>query len=68
MWAVTASMYDVKALCGLLHHLNLTLTLTIIKVQCMDRNPNLTTVAATRPKIRWIAAAVVTLGFLDNAL
>ena len=47
MWDITASMYDVHALCGLLHPL--TLSLTIIKVQCRARNPNPTTVAETRP-------------------
>ena len=47
--AVTSYVYDVQALCGLLHFLTLTLTLTIIKAQCTARNPNPTTVAATRP-------------------
>ena len=64
MWAVTASMCDVQALCGLLHPL--TLTLTIIRVQCTGRKPNPTIVATTRPK-RWrIAANLVRLGFLDT--
>ena len=34
----------------------------------MARNPNPTTVAATRPKRRRVAATVVGLGFLDTAL
>ena len=66
LWDVTSSMYDVQALCGLLHVL--TLTLTIIRVQCRARNPNPTTVAATRPKRRRVVATVVGLGFLDTAL
>ena len=66
MWVVTDSMYDVQALCVLLHPL--TLTLTIKKVQCRDQNPNPTTVAATRPKRRRVAATVIGLGFLDTAL
>ena len=60
MWAVTASMYDVQALCRLLHPL--TLTLTIIKVQYTARNPNLTAVTATC-RIFWrVAATVLGLG------
>ena len=66
MWTVIASMHDAQALCGLLHPL--TLSLTITKVQCRARNPNPTTVAATHPKIRVLAATVVGLGFLDTAL
>ena len=66
MWAVASFVYDVQALCGLLHVL--TLTLTIIKVQCTARNPNPTTVAATRTKRRRVAATVAGLGFLDMAL
>ena len=66
MWAVTTSMYDVHVLCGLLHPL--TLILTIIKGQFRARNPNPTTVAATRQKRRRIAATVVGSGFLDTAL
>ena len=58
-------MYDAQALCGLLHVLSL--TLTIIKVQYTAQNPNPTTVAATNPKRRWVAAPVVGLGFLDIA-
>ena len=53
MWAVASYVYDVYALCWLLHVL--TLTLTIIQVQCTARNPNRTTVAATRPKRRRVA-------------
>ena len=68
MWAVTASMCDVQALCGLLHPLTLTLTLTIIKVQCRARNPHHTIVAASHSKRRRVAATVVGLGFLDTAL
>ena len=66
MWAVTASTDDVQALCGMLHPL--TLILTTMKVQCRTRNPNFTTVAATRPEIRRAAASVVGLGILDAAL
>ena len=44
------------------------LSTTIIRVQCRARNPNPTTVAATRPKRRRVAATVVGLGFLDTAL
>ncbi len=61
MWAVASYMYDVNALCGLLHVL--ILTLTIIKVQCTARNPNPTTVAATRRLFGRVAATVVGLGF-----
>ena len=66
MWAVASYVYVVQVLCGLLHPL--TLILTMIKVQCTARNPNPTTVAATRPKRRRVAATVVGLGFLDTAL
>ena len=59
-------MYDVQALCGLLHPLSL--NLTIIWVQCRARNHNPTTVAAIRSKIWRIAATIVGLGFLDTAL
>ena len=48
MWDVVASMYDAQALCGLLYPL--TLILTMMKVECRNRNPNPTTVAATRLK------------------
>ena len=65
MWAVASYMYDVQALCGLLHVL--TLTITLIKVQCTARNPNPNTVAANRPKRRRSAATVVGLEFLDTA-
>ena len=65
-WAVTSYVYDVQALCGLLHAL--TLTITIIRVQCTARIPNPTTVAATHPKRRRVAATVVGLGFLDAVL
>ena len=47
MWDVASYMYVVQALCGLFYVL--TLTLTIIRVHGMARNPNPTTVAATRP-------------------
>ena len=66
MWVVTSYVYDVQALCGLLHPL--TLTLIIIKVQCRARNPNPTKVGATRPKRRWVAATAVGLGFLGTDL
>jgi len=61
MWAVASYMYVVQALCGLLHVL--TLTLTIIRVQCRARNPNPTTVATTRRLFGRVAATVEGLGF-----
>ena len=61
MWAVVAFMHDAHALCGLLHPL--TLTLTMMKVQCTTRNSNPTTVAATRRLFGRVAATVVGLGF-----
>ena len=66
MWAVTSYVYDVQVLCGLLHPL--TLTLTITKVQYRARNPNHITVAATRRLFGRVAATVIGLGFLDTAL
>ena len=36
--------------------------------KCRPRNPNPTIVAATRPKVRRVAATIVGLGFLDTAL
>ena len=66
MWDVASYMYDVYALFGLLYVL--TLTLTMIKVKCTARNPKPTTVAATHPKRRPVAATVIGLGFLDTAL
>ena len=66
MWDVTSYVYDVQALCGLLHPL--TLTLIMIKVQCTIQNPNPTTVTATLQKRRRVAATVVRLGFIDTAL
>ena len=65
MWAVTSYVHDAHALCGLLHPL--TLTITVIKVQCTARNLNPTAVAVTRPKRRRSAATVVGLEFLDTA-
>ena len=66
VWIVSSSMHDVQALCELLRPLSLTLTTKVAK--CMARNPNPTTVAAIRPKKRWVAAILVGLGFLDTAL
>ena len=66
MWSAVASTHDAQALCVLFHPLTLSLTTT--KVQCRDRNPNPTTLAATRPKRRRVAANAAGLGFLDAAL
>ena len=73
VWAVTHSMravaaitHNAHALCAMKH--NVTLTINIIKVQYSARNPNLTTLVATLPKRRRVAANVVGLGFLDTAL
>ena len=66
IWAIEASMHDAQTLCGMLYPL--TLTLTIIKVQCMAQNPNPTTVAATCRLFRLVEATVVGLEFLDTAL
>ena len=38
LWDVTSYVHDAQVLCGLLHLLTLTLTQTIIKVQCRARN------------------------------